>query len=270
MADEKKGGELMSGLIDIGIPIASGVHKILKERGVYEKVKDFVTRKKPCEVIVLGASGTGKSSFLRYVRGIDAYIRPEIRTDKVTEVKGKIDKTLFRFIDTPGEARHAEKRKKGILDAYHAKSLGIINLVSYGYHEGAAGGKKAVEDIKPSEKYLEASRAVEIDLLAEWTSLLAGRGGPAKWLITIITKADLWWTPEQSQVVLDYYSNGPYYNALGEAKSITQSVRVFSSINQLFYGRVPMSGFYSDDQRIKDRDALIALLLEYASEQYKD
>ena len=52
------------------VPIALGVHKILKERGVYEKVIDYLARRKAHEIIVLGASGAGKSSFLRSIRGL--------------------------------------------------------------------------------------------------------------------------------------------------------------------------------------------------------
>lgn len=255
------------GAIETGVPIAIGVHKILKERGVYEKVTDFLARRKPREVLVLGASGTGKSSFLRSIQGLDPYIRPEDRTDRAVDVAGKIDKAYFHFIDTPGEAHHADKRREAILKLYSSPSLGIINLVSYGYHESTIPRSKALNGSKPSEEYLAERRAIEIEYLAGWTSLLAGRKGPASWLMTVVTKADLWWVPGQEQTVLDHYRSGLYYEALGEGKEITNSVRSYSSLNQLFYKMAPMTGFYSDDQRVRDADSLIALLLEYSSEQ---
>lgn len=260
----------MSDGIEAVIPIAQGVHKILKERGVYEKVVDFLTRRKPRDVIILGASGAGKSSFLRSVKGLNPYIRPEDRTDKASDSEGKIHDAIFHFIDTPGEKQHIDKRRDAILEAYGSSSLGIVNIASYGYHENVTARSQALQGDKPSTEYLEQRRTIETDYLAEWTSLLAGRGGPANWLITVVTKADLWWGPDQDRIVLDHYRSGRYYDALGEATDITHSVRSFSSLNQLFYGRAPMSGFYSDDQRIEDRDSLIALLLEYSSEPIND
>ena len=180
---------------------------------------------------------------------------------------GKIENAIFKFIDTPGESRHDTKRKDAILKTYGHLSIGVINVVSYGYHEGTVPRGKALDGNNASEGYLTASRATEIHYLAEWTSLLAGRNGPAKWLITVATKADLWWGAGQEDAVFNHYRSGPYFMALGEAKEITHSVRSYSSLNQLFYKTAPMSGFYSDDQRVKDRDSLVALILEYCSER---
>jgi energy-coupling factor transporter ATP-binding protein EcfA2 len=256
--------------IEAIVPIAVGVHKILKSRRVYERVADFLARKKPTDILVLGASGAGKSSFLRSIQGLDPYIRPEDRTDKKVEVEGKIDKALFRFIDTPGESQHVVKRQEAILSVYNSKSLGIINVVSYGYHEGTIPRSHALKGSKPSEEYLAECRTKEVDYLAGWTSLLTGRKGPALWLVTVVTKADLWWNPDQQAAILKHYRTGDYFQALGEAQGITHSVRSYSSLNQLFYKTAPMSGFYTDDQRIQDADSLIALLLEYSSEQSSD
>jgi hypothetical protein len=256
--------------IEAVVPVAVGVHKILKKRNVYEKVADFLSQNKASDVLILGASGAGKSSFLRSIQGIDPYIRPEDRTDRSVEIEGKIEKARFRFIDTPGEEQHAAKRRDAVLGLYNSPSLGIVNVVSYGYHESTIPASEALKNGKPSEEYLIECRAREIDYLAGWTSLLAGRKGPASWLITVVTKADLWWIPDQQQAVFDHYRRGSYFEALGEAQEITHSVRSYSSLNQLFYRTAPMSGFYTDDQRIQDAESLIALLLEYSSEQRND
>src|SRR5581483_549690 len=269
MANESEESNSMSEMIGVAVPIAKEVHKILKDRGVYEKAMDYLARRKPKDIIVLGASGTGKSSFLKSIRGLSAYIRHEDRTDKATKVKGKIGKEFFNFIDTPGEAQHKAKRSQVLYEIYGKPFLGIINLVSYGYHENAIAGTHAIAGTSASETYLESRRQTEINQLAEWTSLLAGRGGPAKWLITVVTKADLWWSPTNAPIVLEYYKTGKYWGALGEATEITYSVRSYSSLNQLFYGRAAMSGFYTDTQRVRDRSSLIALLLEYCIDQPK-
>jgi hypothetical protein len=233
-------------------------------------VTDFLASRKPREVLVLGASGAGKSSFLRSLQGLDPYIRPEDRTDKAVEIEGKIDTARFKFIDTPGEAQHTAKRRDAILKLYASRALGVINIVSYGYHESTIPRSTALDGSKASNPYLSERRKIEIDYLAGWTSLLAGRNGPASWLITVVTKADLWWTPDREQEVLGHYRTGSYFAGLGEAQNIIHSVRSYSSLNQLFYRTAPMSGFYTDDQRIQDADSLIALLLEYSSEQTGD
>ena len=240
---------------------------LLRERGVYEKVVDWMRRATPHHVLVVGASGTGKSSLLRSVRGLDAAIRREDRTEFPVEVRGKIDKELFVFHDTPGEEEHRSRRFEVIKTLNAERPLGIINVVSYGYHEGAARVSDVFDGDTVRESFLDAMRQREIGRLAEWASVLCGGGGSAGWVLTAVTKADLWWITGDDQPVREHYIRGAYGESLGLAASAqARSVVAYSSLNQqLFYGRLPMSGYYSDQQRNADRVHLAAQLLELAS-----
>ena len=52
------------------IPVAIEVHRYLQKRGTYDKVRDWWQSNKPCDVIVLGASGTGKTALVKALRGL--------------------------------------------------------------------------------------------------------------------------------------------------------------------------------------------------------
>jgi hypothetical protein len=254
--------ELAGAAGELVIPILTGVHEILKDRGAYEKVVDWVTRKQTYNLVLLGATGVGKSSFLKSLQGLPPGIRREERTDSVREVDAKLSHIRVRVFDTPGEQLHESKRKAAIQTAGGLKPLGLLNIVSYGYHEGSGSASKALEEGSPAESFLSQRREVELRLLREWSPWLGGSGGAASWLITVVTKADLWWQLGPDQPVLQYYREGGYHDALGEARNLSHSVRAYSSLNQLFYDVGPMSGYYSDDQRSVDRASLVALMLE--------
>lgn len=141
---------------------------------------------------------------------------------------------------------------------------GVINIVSYGYHEyhlDRGSVFNADGSIRP--EYLQRHRQEEISQLSEWNSLL---GSPltAKWLITLVTKADLWW--DHRKDVVDHYKTGPYFAALGDAKSLQPKVIEYSSVFARFYNTAPMSGFFAQDDRTLLQnhfvEALLAALLK--------
>jgi hypothetical protein len=181
-------------------------------------------------------------------------------------IEDKEGKTfLFNVLDTPGQFR--ERQKEAIRESLKLPRVGIINVLAYGFHEGAAPKSAAVTAKNPRPDFLEANRQAEIRELAVWTEVLCGRGGPGAWLLTLVTKADLWWdTPDSHTPVLDHYRTGQYEQALGPARDLPHEVRPYSAANKLFYDTVKMSGYYSDTRRLADRDAVISFLLERASE----
>lgn len=177
-------------------------------------------------------------------------------------IDAKLGSSFFRFIDTPGETEHIDKRREAYRIAQISKSVGIINVVSYGHYEGLAPLSEAIKDGKASQEFLEMRQKVEENMIREWTPFLCGQGGSAKWLITVVTKADLWWEEGPDQKVLAYYRNGQYATLMRpEIGNLPHSVHSYSSHDQLFYGMVPMSGYYEEKQRIADRDAFITRLL---------
>jgi len=137
---------------------------------------------------------------------------------------------------------------------------GIINVASYGYHEYTIKEKAEAVNANGSvkEAFLKKHRQIEIDMLAEWTTLLGGRD-TAGWLINVITKADLWW--DRQDEVFQHYKEGPCYEALGDAKSLEPIFLEYCSVFHKFYGEGSISGRFDESDRARARGNLLSTLL---------
>lgn len=248
------------------IPILRETHLLLQKAGAYDRVMAFLKRKNAYPVVFLGASGAGKTALLRSLVGLPSNIRREDRTDEVQAVKKKLGESYIEVIDTPGEEEHKSKRDVFFRELLKRKSVGVVNVVSFGYHEGNTAQAIAVDGQKVSESFLAARRQVEIKRAAEWVGPISGRGGCVSWILTVATKADLWWEAGADQPVLQYYGSKPYMEAFSASDEVPHSVKSYSSLNHLFYDKAPMSGFYSDARRAEDHKALLSHLLDKASE----
>jgi hypothetical protein len=191
--------------------------------------------------------------------------RTVVRTARVLKLKGN----PFRFIDTPGDTSSAMKDERidAIRESISARGgiAGVINVVSYGYHEYQVTKEKIfLADGSVDPAFLIKHREIEIQQLDEWTPLL---GSPitVDWLITVVTKADLWW--DQRNAVHDHYTSGIYYKALGQAQSLKPKVVMHSSIFSKFYGEAPHSGYFDEkdrqDLKLQLVQALLAVLLQH-------
>ena len=179
--------------------------------------------KKKHRVIVLGSTGVGKTNFLSSLtavlpEAIDVMNRTQIAQKHRIQIK----KEPFIFTDTPGQILHRSRRSEAAREAISRGTTGIINVVSYGYHEYRISPKDAFDqNDNVNEDFLRKHRNIEIEALQEWMPILGARD-VADWLITVVTKADLWW--DRRDEVLEYYRSGAYYDALGGAKSLNPVV----------------------------------------------
>ena len=135
---------------------------------------------------------------------------------------------------------------------------GVINVVSFGFHEGKGAKANAVDGGRARADFLKAKRRDEIDAVEEWLPLLASRE-TAGWLITVVTKADLWWS--QRDAVLEHYSNGEYAQALQEAKELRPVVMEYCSVFHRYFGEAPMDGNFEEADRTRARGHLMKQLL---------
>lgn len=94
------------------------------------------------------------------------------------------------------------------------KSVGLINIVAYGYHSLALEtyqGSDVYQEGMSAEDFLRAytaqRRQVELQLLRALVGGLSATTAPI-WFATLVNKRDLWVRDEAE--VLDYYTNGPY------------------------------------------------------------
>jgi len=233
--------------------------KLAKEEGWLDKLKALL--KKRTRVLVLGSTGVGKTNLLHALtqplpKAIDSINRSEF----AHKHKLVISDEPFEFNDTPGQELHDARRRVAIREQMAKGPTGTMNVVAYGYHEYAIARADVFgSDGQVRPEYLERHRENEIKALGQWTSLL-GDPQTTKWLVTVVTKADLWW--DNYPTVIAHYTTGPYFQALGPAQSLTPVTVEFASVMHRFFGRGALSGDFDDATREQLRSRLFATLLQ--------
>lgn len=233
------------------------VYDLAKKQGWIDSLLSLL--KKKHKILVLGSSGVGKTNLLQSL----STLTPEVihysrRTSDSTKSKLTIDDIPFEFIDTPGQVDHSAIRMKAIRESIG--SLGtVINVVCYGYHEYARGKEQAFgDDGKLNVQYLEDNREREIRALKEWSEILGGNA-PYR-LITVVTKADLWW--DDSEKVFNHYEKGEYFKELGACSQLSPMVIHHCSVFHKLYGIGSMSGSFDESDKTLARANLLKTLVE--------
>lgn len=199
--------------------ILNAILSIFKWAKLMPKIKYIVNYyfASPINIVVLGASGTGKSQFTKFFSGdssksIHRTRQVVIRT--FTLPNGR----RIKYFDLPGHDSYALIRKD-VFEKFiiRNKIKGIINVVSYGYHEYE--NKEELKIFKTGtydvrEEYLRENRNREIQQLDEWTSY--NLYNHISWIITIVNKADIW--HENSDIVMTFYEEGEYASKLSKFK----------------------------------------------------
>ena len=243
------------------LAVAKGVLDLVVqayEEGWTDKLVNLFRKRH--RILVLGATGAGKTQLLKSLtKMIPEAISYLNRSQFIERYKITISKARFTFTDTPGDIVRDTERKKAYREAIKKGLSGIINVVSYGYHEYRVD-KDAV--FAPSGKirsaYLARHRQAEVEALAEWAELLADSTvTPA--LITVVSKADLWW--DRLAHVLRHYQTGDYRRALGRVRTLNHLVIPYCSISKRFLGEGRPSANFDDNDRVNLRAALLQQLL---------
>jgi hypothetical protein len=161
--------------------IADFATVILRDSGLLEKISDLFLRPKQHTIILLGASGTGKTAFCRRLRGLAAFVPREMRTRVSEAHTGRLKGGFkLKILETPGQPIEpfCIHRRETISRATKEANLGIINVVSYGYHEGSVKPNVAVTKSNTvRSSFLDNRRQEEITLLDEWKDGLCAPGG---------------------------------------------------------------------------------------------
>ena len=210
--------------------------------------------------MVLGSSGVGKTNLIKSLTTPSPDVIDAVnRTEFAQQAEVKIGSQPFVFIDTPGQEHHQSRRLKAVREAVREGISGVINIVSYGYHEYDGGESDAInKDGSVNKNYLKKYKKLECDLMKEWIPLI-GSSEVGGWLLTIVTKADLWWDDKDN--VLKHYIEGDYYSSLDEAKSMDPMVVHYSSVFHKFYSEGNLSGGFDEGDRHRARINLFSTLL---------
>jgi 50S ribosome-binding GTPase len=231
----------------------------IKETGVAEWAAELYYGRRM--ILVFGCSGTGKTSLINSLMAQGAptdTISIASRTQDSTTSIIALEGSRFRVTDTAG-AQGLQKKFDGTVNPLQERDrgifnritrIGIINVVSYGYHEYSEEGREAF--LTPSgvlnQDAIEQHRTKEIIELKEWATEIAKTGTVVDWVMTAVNKADLWQAPWSA--VQKHYMNGEYQAILDEylngAKFI---IARYCSVFHKFYGQLPMSGLLEESER---------------------
>ena len=256
----------------VSLPTALKILKMVHSAGVVQKAYGKIRKKH--RFAVFGSSGTGKSNLLLSIENpLTAAISRDDRTAANRTVRLMIAGKPFVFVDTPGQPAYRDQ----IAEVTHAgqnqplfrrkRFNGILNVVSYGYHEGKGDDLTKVfdENLEVKESYLTAFRKQELDQVEEWFRPLA-RPDRIDWIITVVTKADLWW--EKRDDIMSYYSEGQYGTRIGAA-SVGHRVLPYCSVLHKFYEKQPLPGFLDDDGKRVIQAQFYKSLLEIIGSKLK-
>jgi hypothetical protein len=235
-------------------------YSYLKKNGLLDRVRDLFKHQRTFPVLLLGASGVGKSQLTKALLGDTTAISSDDRTQTVQRHFGRLQDFPLLLVDTPGTGDRKEPRTQAIIDHGH-KPHGIINVVAFGYHEYKIHDtNEAITLNRIRDDFRLDNLRMEIRLCSEWSESIWQN---TNWLITVANKADLWYNPDTVHEVIDYYTFGEYATSLRDLDRHFHNVLKISACPKLYYNQVPMSGFYTPSDRSADLQLLAGRLVEY-------
>lgn len=177
------------------------------------------------EIPIFGAGGVGKSTAGLIIAGAepDSAYRPyeESLWTEVVPLTGDIPGELKV---APGQQHRIGAHWPELFKRLSAgKSIGLINVVSFGFHSleirFAKESDSWVDGMSMADfrdAYTESKRALEIQLLRE---VIAGLSAVTTkmWMATVINKQDLWFKDHSR--VMKHYEQGEYWSLIDSASS---------------------------------------------------
>jgi GTPase Era involved in 16S rRNA processing len=235
-----------------------------REQGWFDKLLSVFKKKQ--RVLVFGATGVGKTQLLETLStGLANIIDLMDRTQFVETKHIKIGNQPFVFLDTPGQKQHVAHRKTATREQLRKGSFGIINVVSYGYHESkSVDGQNMITVNGVDPQFLQQQRKIELKQLNEW---VVQTDDPTRvaWILTVVSKADLWW--DHREIVLKHYESGEYHKKLKALSDVPHQVVANCSCNKKFFNIAPMSGYFEDSDNMRLKANLLQTLLRLAAKR---
>jgi energy-coupling factor transporter ATP-binding protein EcfA2 len=235
----------------LAIESAAKLYRLAEDEKLVKRLANFFKHKE--RIVVLGSTGSGKTNLLDSLEVAAALVEPISATTRTQTAERRqvvVNERPFVVIDTPGQAAHSPQRQEIYREAMAKPPVRVINVVSYGYHEYATGSGEAIDGAgQVRNDWLERHRENELVAMREWLPLLGDRD-TTSWVLTAVTKADLWWNERDE--VLAYYETGPYADELKrQDPGLKHGVLAYSSVFHRFYGEAALAGTFDDEDRLE-------------------
>lgn len=210
----------------------------------------YILKHKKLAVLIVGSGGVGKSTLSKFLCSPSVKVPPEAyKESMLVERLSLPGGAVADLVAAPGQRRHIE-RWEDLFDEVkkRGKTFGVINVVSYGYHATPLSmselrGKEDSVPV-PFPRYLGDCRQLELELLREVAKLLRRHTKPF-WMITLVSKQDLWW-PERKNVER-HYCGGEYSQVIEE---IRKSHHATGFQHEFFSAAVHSQNFYQEDGKL--------------------
>lgn len=242
--------------------IVNLIFQLFKFPTIYKKAQYWFIYyfRSPINVILFGESGTGKSQLANCIIGSN---NPSNKRTRITTKQTFVlpNGRRINIIDTPGHKTYTLQRQE-LCHKFIVKNKikGIINIVSYGYHETDVADevrifKNNTSEVK--EEYLRENRNREIAQVDEWINYLNNKN--IRWIITIINKADIWY--QNHSAVKDFYEKGEYGVKLNQISRLCpRHTFIYCSIIAPFYNK-PMTIVFGEDKKMVINNDLMEFLI---------
>lgn len=245
-------------IVSTATRLGKAAYDLAEELGLWKRWRSWLKKKR--KILVLGASGTGKSQLINSIADpLSDRLDTMQRTVAVERRLLMISGNPFIFSDTPGQLLDEAKRKVAITEAIRTQIEGVLNVACFGYHEAAEANRDDAVPTSGSQiakaDYLHQRREREESLLSEWVPLFDNQ--TARWVLTAVTKADLWW-PDRARVEA-HYTTGSYPQALGDFQG-AHTVLPYCSRIEPFYG-TRTSGKFGETLKLALRNHLLDSIL---------
>lgn len=240
---------------------------------------------------IFGAGGVGKTTLAQYLSGgIDPFTGPTeyreslmVRPVKLTsEAKKGLAHVPGVVIDVPGQERRVEGTWPQLFqDVLGEGRLGIVNVVAYGYHSldpqvpalQENPVYRGLSESRRREAYFADRRERELalcDLLVDEVIRGANRVKGPMWILTVVTKQDLWWPDGDAARAFYRDRYMPMIDRLrdrfepgGFRHEMVEATLISTNLTELA-GRVlaPVTKGYDQDRRVQSLDTLVRTLEE--------
>lgn len=177
-------------------------------------------------ICIFGAGGTGKSVLGLLLSGKNDFSVSDFASEQSQSVEsyGLPDKSCKLLIPPGQRSSSPTSWRDALATLIDGSSIGVINVVCAGY--------RTIRELNlPFEQFRQSSIDEELKLANEIKQPIINAKKNV-WMITLITKQDLWWNKREE--VSKHYQEGEY-------NKLIEEIRHYRGVNQFSHAYVHIS-----------------------------